>query len=388
MKRNFFVSNCVAVAVALMATMSACSGGDQQQQAQAPTLKVQTVEVVSTTLQQTYPAQIKGKTDIEIRPQVSGFITKVCVDEGQQVRKGQVLFTIDQVQFQAAVDQALAAVNTARTNVANAQITEANQRALYQRNIISQNAWQTSENQLRAAQAQLAQAEAALTSARKNLSYCSVVAPCDGVVGSIPNREGSLASPSSAVPLTTVSDNSQVYAYFSFTEKDMLDMTNNGTTSLDAAVRALPEVSLLLADGAEYGLKGKVATVSGVIDSSTGSSTVRALFDNPSGMLRSGNTGKVAIPVTVDHAILVPQNATFEVQSFRYVFCLNDSNVTVNTQIEVLPLNDGKNFVVTSGLKPGDRVVIEGVGTSVRTGMTVNPAPAQEQAQQQPAEQQ
>ena len=171
MKRKFFVSNCVAVAVALMATMSACSGGDQQQQAQAPTLKVLTVEEVSATLQQTYPAQIKGKTDIEIRPQVSGFITKVCVDEGQQVRKGQVLFTIDQVQFQAAVDQAQAAVNTARTNVANAQITEANQRALYQRNIISQNAWQTSENQLRAAQAQLAQAEAALTSARKNLSY-------------------------------------------------------------------------------------------------------------------------------------------------------------------------------------------------------------------------
>lgn len=388
MKRKFSASNCVAVAVALMATMSACSGGDQQQQAQAPTLKVLTVEEVSATLQQTYPAQIKGKTDIEIRPQVSGFITKVCVDEGQQVRKGQVLFTIDQVQFQAAVDQAQAAVNTARTNVANAQITEANQRALYQRNIISQNAWQTSENQLRAAQAQLAQAEAALTSARKNLSYCQVVAPCDGVVGSIPNREGSLASPSSAVPLTTVSDNSQVYAYFSFTEKDMLEMTNNGTTSLDAAVRALPEVSLLLADGAEYGLKGKVATVSGVIDSSTGSSTVRALFDNPSGMLRSGNTGKVAIPVTVDHAILVPQNATFEVQSFRYVFCLNDSNVTVNTRIEVLPLNDGKNFVVTSGLKAGDRVVVEGVGTSVRAGMTVNPAPAQEQAQEQPAEQQ
>ena len=389
MKRKFSASNCVAVAVALMATMSACSGGDQQQQAQAPTLKVLTVEEVSATLQQTYPAQIKGKTDIEIRPQVSGFITKVCVDEGQQVRKGQVLFTIDQVQFQAAVDQAQAAVNTARTNVANAQITEANQRALYQRNIISQNAWQTSENQLRAAQAQLAQAEAALTSARKNLSYCQVVAPCDGVVGSIPNREGSLASPSSAVPLTTVSDNSQVYAYFSFTEKDMLEMTNNGTTSLDAAVRALPEVSLLLADGAEYGLKGKVATVSGVIDSSTGSSTVRALFDNPSGMLRSGNTGKVAIPVTVDHAILVPQNATFEVQSFRYVFCLNDSNVTVNTRIEVLPLNDGKNFVVTSGLKAGDRVVVEGVGTSVRAGMTVNPAPAAEaQAQEQPAEQQ
>lgn len=340
---------------------------------QAPALQVITVAPSDAELFKSYPATLKGKTDIEIRPQISGFITKVHVDEGQRVHKGQPLFTLDQVQYTAAVEQAQAAVNAASTAVANAKITADNNRALYDRNIISENTWQVSENQLRAAKAQLAQAQAALTSAKKNLSYTVVTSPSDGVVGSIPSREGSLASPSSQQPLTTVSDNSQMYAYFSLTEKDLLEMTNGGTSSLDAAIRALPAVSLVLADGSAYGVAGKVATISGVIDNSTGAASVRALFDNPSGMLRSGNTGHVKVPVTASNAIVIPQKATFEVQDLKYVFTLNDSNKTVNTPIQVMTLNDGKNYVVTSGLKPGDRVVIEGIGTAVRPGMEITP---------------
>lgn len=359
--------------VAITVSLGSCSKQQAMPQQGPVALKVVTVEPTTSELNNTYPATLKGKTDIDIRPQVSGFITKVHVDEGQHVVKGQPLFTIDQVQFQAAVDQAQASVNAARTAVANAQIQADNNRQLYERNIISENAMQVADNQLRAAKAQLSQAEAALTAAKKNLSYTVVTAPSNGVVGTIPNREGSLASPSSVQPLTTISDNSKIYAYFSLTEKDLLNMTDGGQKRLADAVRDLPEVTLVLANGTEYPLKGKVATVSGVIDNATGSASVRALFDNPSGMLRSGNTGQISIPVTNENVIVVPQKATFEVQDLKYVFTLNDSNMTVTTPIEVLSLNDGKNYVVTSGLNSGDRVVVEGVGTSVRAGMPVQP---------------
>jgi len=182
------------------------------------------------------------------------------------------------------------------------------------------------------------------------------------------------------VPLTTISDNSQVYAYFSLTEKDLLDMTDGGTRPLDQAVKDMPAVSLTLADGTRYPIEGKVATVSGVIDNTTGAASVRALFANPSGMLRSGNTGQVVIPVAADSAIVVPQKATFEIQDRKYVYTLNDSNKTVATPIVVMTENDGKNYIVTGGLNPGDRIVTEGIGTSVRADMVVNPAPAQTQA--------
>lgn len=367
---------------ALLGSLASCGKKESAAPVQGPLpIAVQTVTPAPSELSNDYPATIKGKTDIAIRPQVTGFITKVHVDEGQRVHKGQVLFTLDQVQFQAAVDQAQAAVNSARTAVSTAQITEQNKKTLLDKNIISEYEWQLAANTLAQAKAQLAQAQAALVTAQKNLAYTVVTAPSDGVVGTIPNREGSLASPSSTQPLTTVSDNSEVYAYFSLTEKDLLALSKNG--SLEESVRAMPEVNLILADGSRYPLKGKVATVSGVIDSNTGAASVRALFKNPNGTLRSGNTGTVAIPVTQEDAIIIPQKATFEIQDLRYVYTLNDSNVTVTTPITVQAANDGKTFVVTSGLKAGDRVVVEGVGTKVRDGLPVTPIdPA---AQQTPA---
>lgn len=375
--------SCVIATLAAGTGLTSCSGdGQQQQQQVAPSLQVITVSQTGSELSKSYPALIKGQTDVDIRPLVTGNITAVHVDEGQRVHKGQTLFTLDQVSFRAAVDQAEASVAAARTAVANAQIQADNNRNLYDRNIISQNAWQVSDNQLRQAKAQLTQAEAALTTARKNLSYTVVTAPSDGIVGQIPFREGALASPSMQVPLTTISDNKNVYAYFSLTEKDLLEMTDNGTTSIDEALKNFPPVKLQLADGTVYPFDGRVATISGVIDNSTGSASVRALFPNPSGMLRSGSTGQVVIPVEAEGVIVIPQKATFEIQDLRYVFTLNDSNKTVTTPIQIMPINDGKNFVVTSGLKPGDRVVIEGIGTSVRPDMEINPvAPAEDQAQ-------
>ena len=355
--------------------LSSCGGKSASAgaaSAHAPEIAVITVEPTDAEFQCSYPATIKGKTDIAIRPQVTGFITAVHVDEGQRVHQGQPLFTIDQVQFQAAVDQAEANVNSARSAVSTAEITEQNKKHLLEKNIISNTEWQLAANQLAQARAALAQAEAALVTARKNLSYTVVKAPSEGVVGTIPNREGSLASPTSAQPLTTISDNSQVYAYFSMSERDLLELTDGGA-SVNERIGALPAVKLQLADGSIYPVEGRVATLSGMIDNTTGAASARALFDNPGGRLRSGNTGQVLIPRSNHGVLTVPQRATYEVQDLRYVYVLNDSNAAVSKQITVEPYSDGQTFVVTSGLNPGDRVVVEGVGTVVRPGIVVTP---------------
>lgn len=370
----------ILLATGLCVAMASCSGGQQQQQGGAPDIATMTITLGTSELNSSYPTTIKGKTDIDIRPLVSGFITTVHVDEGQHVKKGQTLFTLDQVQYQAAVDAAEASVKVAQTAVETTELTAQNKRKLLDKNIISEYEWQLADNDLRQARANLASAQANLVNARKNLSYTVVTSPSDGVVGTIPNREGSLASPSSVTPLTTVSDNSKVYAYFSLNEKDILNLTDNGAKSLAESLKSMPEVSLKLANGDIYESKGKVATVSGVLDNATGSATVRALFDNPTGMLRSGSTGTVLIPQVTENAIIIPQKSTFELQDRRFVYLLNDSNKVASAPITVSPVNDGKNFVVTSGLKAGDRIAIEGVGTTVKDGMIINPVDPSKQA--------
>lgn len=366
--------------------LTSCGSKEQSQMGQqsAPNIAVITVKKGTADLESAYPAIIKGKKDVEIRPQVTAFITRVCVDEGQQVSAGQTLFILDQVQFEAAVNQAEAAVAVAREALNSAKITASNKQKLFDKNIISEYENQLAQNDLASAKAQLAQAEANLVNARKNLSYTVVKAPSAGYVGSIPNREGSLASPSSASPLTTISDISEVYAYVSFNEKQILEMTNSGATSLSSALAALPPVKLQLSDGSMYPETGKVATLTGLIDNTTGSASVRVLFPNKNGMLRSGSTGTILIPVHEENVYTIPQNATTEIQNIRYAYVVGDSNKVVSKQIKVLANNDGKNFFVTSGLNDGDRVVIEGVGISVRDGSVINPVAPSQQAQQAP----
>lgn len=370
----------VMLTAGLTSMLTACGGGNEQQQQQqqaAPSLAVMTVQAGNSELESSFPATIKGKTDIAIRPQVTGFITNVLVDEGQKVHKGQLMFTLDQVQYEAAVDQAQAAVNVATTAVATAQLQADNNKRLYEKNIISESAKLVSDNQLQQAKAQLQQANAALVSARKNLAFTQVTSPSDGVVGSIPNREGSLASPSSAQPLTTVSENGEVYAYFSLNEKDILSLTNNGEKTLDQALKEMPEVSLRLADGSVFANKGKVSTISGVIDNATGSANVRALFKNMNGVLRSGSTGAVLLPQLNENVIIIPQKATFELQDKKFVYVLDENNTAHSVGIEISPVNDGQSYIVKSGLNPGDRIVVEGVGVSVRDGMPVQPKTAE-----------
>lgn len=355
------------------ALLSSCNGkGDQaQQQAMVPELAVMTVSESDASLETALPATLEGINDVEIRPQITGFLTKVHVEDGQYVQKGQVLFTIDQVQLQAAVDQAQAAVAVAQANVNTAQTNANNNKILLDKNIISASAYQTSADALNAAKAQLQQAQAGLTSARKNLSYSNVTAPVSGYVGAIPYKEGTLVSPQTL--LTMLSNNSTMQAVFSLNEKILLEFTDGGKRKIKDAIASMPEVSLKLADGTIYPYKGKIISISGVIDSATGSAQTKADFPNPDGMLRSGNTGQILIPTIHNSTLQIPQSATYEIQDMRFVYVVGDSAKLHSIPITVAAENDGKNFIVTSGLKPGDVIVTEGVGITAKDGLVIKP---------------
>ena len=359
--------------IALGITLFACGGQQQGQQAGAPEYAVMTIETSVSKLNNAYPATIKGRQDVEIRPNVGGFITKLCVDEGAVVKKGQTLFVIDPVQYEEAVNVARAAVNVAKANVATAELTAKNKEKLAEKNIISLYELQMANNTLASQKAALAQTEAQLINAEKNLSYTNVTSPSNGVVGKIPFRVGSLVSPSSVTALTTVSDNSEMYVYFSMNEKDILKLTRESNGATQGALNQMPAVELQLVDGSIYNEKGKIETLSGVIDQTTGAASVRATFPNPNGILRSGGSGVILLPEEDDKAIIIPQKATMEIQDKKFVFVVNDSSIVKMTEIKILPVNDGKTYVVTSGLNTGDRIVVEGVGTTVRDGMTVRP---------------
>lgn len=364
--------------VAFGVTLFACSSKQQTGFGGAAEYAVITLEPQSVALSSSYPATIRGRQDIEIRPNVSGFITQLCVDEGATVRKGETLFIIDPVQYEEAVNVARAAVNVAKANVATAQLTTDNKRELTKKNIISQYDLQMAENTLASQKAALAQAEAQLVNAEKNLSYTKVVSPSDGVVGTIPFRVGALVGPTTATPLTTVSDISKMYVYFSMTEKQLLDLIRQDGSST-GVLQKMPEVELVLADGSLYPEKGKIETISGVIDQATGAVSVRAAFNNPQYLLRSGGTGSIQIPSVMEEALLIPQKASYELQDKKFVYVVQADSTLKNTEIQIFNLDDGKNYVVTAGLNPGDQVVIEGVGT-LRDGQRIKPITLQESA--------
>ncbi len=351
-----------------LALLSGC-GNKGNDTGKVPEYAVQELQKSTANLTTAYPATIKGKQDVEIRPQVSGFITKLCVDEGASVRKGQVLFIIDPTQYEAAVRTAQAAVATAEAAVRTQQITVDNKRELNKKNIISDYDLSMAENTLAQSQAQLAQAKAQLTTARQNLSFTQVKSPSDGVINNIPYRLGALVSPSIATPMTTVSEIDEVYVYFSMTEKELLAMTKSGST-IKEEISKIPAIKLQLIDGTEYSIEGKVDAITGVIDQSTGSVSMRAIFPNKEHILRSGGTANV----------LIPQSATVEIQDKKFVYVLQPDNTVKYTEINIFNLDNGKEYLVTSGLNAGDKIVIEGV-QSLKDGQTVQPiTPAQKEA--------
>ena len=318
----------------------------------------------------TYSATIRGRQDIAIYPQVSGTISELCVNEGQKVSKGQTLFIIDQVPYKAALRTAEANVEAAEASVATAQLTYDSKKELFAKNVVSQFDLQTAENNLLTAKAQLAQAEAQRVNAANNLSYTVVKAPSNGVVGTLPYRVGALVSASIPEPLTTVSDNSTMYVYFSMTSKQLLELTRR-YGSIDETLKNMPGVQLKLNDGSVYDQSGRVESISGVVDASTGSVQLRAAFPNAGGLLLSGSTGNIIMPNYYKDCIVIPQTATYELQDKIYVYNLVDGKAS-SAMIEVETLSNGQEYIVKSGLTPGEVIVGEGVGL-MREGTPIVP---------------
>lgn len=337
---------------------------------------VETVKSQNASMQTTYPATFKGIQDVEIRPKVAGFITRVCVREGQAVSAGQLLFVIDNATYQASVRQAQAAVNTASAQCNTVKMAYDNSVKLRENNVIGDFELNSAKNNYESAKAQLAQARAALASAKEMLGFCYVKSPTAGVVGTLPYKEGAMVSASSMPALTTVSNISTIEAYFSMTEKDVLSMTKAAGT-MQAAINTYPDLKLQLADGTMYSETGRLVKASGVIDAATGSVQMIARFPNPQRLLKSGASGSIVVPRSDNNAIIIPQNAATQVQDKIFVYVLGKDNKVKYTEIKVDPQNDGKNYVVLSGLKAGDRYVTNGT-TKLTEGMEIKPiTPAQ-----------
>lgn len=371
----------IALWVLTAVMLTSCGSKSNKMGEASNDFAVKTIQTTTADLKTSYPATIKGMQDIEIRPKVSGYLVKLLVDEGATVRKGQPLFLIDSEQYRATVKAAKAQIRVCRANIATQKLTVDNKRMLFKQNIISSYDLKMAENTLASYEAQLAAAEAQLQSAQDNLRWCTVTSPADGVVGSIPYRVGSLVSGQSAEALTTVSNISKMYVYFSMTEKQLLALTREAG-GVNAAIKKMPAVSLVLSDGTTYSQSGTISTVSGVIDPSTGSVQMRATFDNAQHILRSGGTGSILIPTHASDAIMVPQSATFDVQDKKFVYVVNADKTVATREITVLPQNNGQTYVVASGLRAGERIVVDGVN-QLKNGQKINPiTPAQLKANQ------
>ena len=343
-----------------------CAGmlaGCQQKagmQSSGDTYPLLTVKPEDRQLSVKYSAVIEGKQDVEVRPQVSGTITRVLVEEGAHVRKGEVLFVIDQVPYKAALQKAVAAVATAEANEATAKQTLEGKELLFADRVISDFELHTAQNEYKSAQAALQQAQAELTDAQNNLSYTEVKSPVDGVASMIPYRVGALVNSSITEPLVTVSDDAEVYAYFSMSENQILDLLQQ-YGSLQKAKELMPEVELLLSNGKPYNRRGKIDAISGTVDEGTGAISLRAAFANPDGLLRNGGSASVVVPTVYKNSLVIPQSATYELQNKVFVWKVVDGK-TQSAPITVYKYNDGQNYIVLSGLTAGDVIIAEGAG--------------------------
>ena len=333
-------------------------------------LPVLTVSKQPVELTETFSASIRGRQDVDIIPQVSGRITCMCVKEGERVRRGQVLAVIDQVPYLAALRTTAANVCAAKARVETARIELSGKQSLFDEDVISDYELSVARNQLAVARAELEQAKAQEADARNNLSYTEIKSPSDGVVGTLPYRSGALVGPTIEQPFTVVSDNSEVYADFSISENKLRQLaTRYG--SIDGIINGMSPIRLQLNDGSVYNRPGKIETISGVVNPTTGTVQLKALFPNPGRELLSGTIGNVIIQGLGTDAIVIPMTATVEMQDKIIAYRLKNGRAEA-AYLTVDKLNDGNNYIVTNGLAIGDTIISEGVGL-VREGMTITP---------------
>lgn len=362
--RNAFVAGVVA----FCACVCVSCAEEQKSTTRNREYDVMVLEPTSRKLTSVYSASIRGKQDIDIRPKVSGYITDIYVKEGAVVKKGQTLFVIDQVPYEAELQTAIANVDVAQASVDAAELTTNSKERLFEQKIISDFELRMAKTTLASERATLAQAKAKEVNARNNLSYTLVKSPADGVLGTLPFRVGTLVSPSDATPMTSVSDNSEMYVYFSMNESQVLSLTRRHG-SLEQALQQMPSIELLLSDGTIYSEKGRIESISGIIDQTTGSVSIRARFPNYKRLLLSGGSGNVILPHRQEGCIVIPQSATYEIQDKIYAYKVVNG-VAKSQIVGVFEISNGKEYVVESGLMEGDTIVVEGVGL-LRDGMNV-----------------
>lgn len=368
MRRRLSTIKITTVACLTAVIMLTTSCGEAPKTAADTSYKVMKVSLSDKDMYNKYSASVQGRQSVEIRPQVSGTITTVCISEGAAVKRGQTLFVIDQTPYKAALMTAVANVESAAANVANAQLTADSKEELFKQNVVSNHDLQTSVNALLVSKAALSQAKAQELNARNNLSYTEVKSPVDGVASMIPYRVGALVSSTIASPLVTVSDDSEMYVYFSMSESQVLSISRQNGSLVDA-MRAMPEVNLQLSDGTMYDKKGKIEAISGMIDPTTGSVSVRATFPNPDHILRSGGSANVVFPYERKDCIVIPQSATYEIQDKVFVYKVIDGK-SVSAQVVAFDVNDGKDYIIESGLEVGDTIVAQGAGL-LREGLII-----------------
>jgi membrane fusion protein (multidrug efflux system) len=347
-------------AISILIMMAVSCRQNPASQTEENVYRAMEIGLSNQTLQSTFSASIRGKLDIDIFPQVSGYITQLFIDEGSTVHKGQTLFIIDRVPFEAALRTATANVTAARAQVATAQLVYDSKKELMEKDVISHFDLQNAENALATAKAHLEQALAQEVNAKNNLSYTTVKSPSNGLVGTLPFKEGALVSPAQPRPLTKVSDNSEMYVYFSMTENKLLSLIRQ-YGSVEKVIKSMPPVQLQLSDQSVYPESGRIETISGVIEPGVGAVSVKSVFPNKHGLLRSGGSGNVLIPQERTNCIVIPKSATFEVQDKIYVYRFVDG-VAKSTRIEIDPVSNNEEYIILNGLNSGDKIIIEGVG--------------------------
>lgn len=357
------------VSSALLFLLFSCGNNSPEEQNEPETHELLTVAMQDYTMSTAYPASIQGNQDIKIIPRVEGYLQGVYVKEGDAVKAGQLLFRIDDATYRAAVESANANVQMMTAALNRAQLEYDGKKTLRQQEIISDFELSLAESDLNVAKANLAAAKAAFTSARNDFSYTEIRSPSDGVVGRIPYRKGDLVGPSIQDGLTVVADNGQMRVFFSMTENTVMQYLAE-YQSLTDAISHFPELQLQLSNSLVYEQTGHVESISGVVDERTGAVSVCARFDNPNGMLLSGGTGKVILPTSLHNAIVIPQEATYDIQDKVYVVKVVDGKA-VASMIQVESATDGKSYVVTDGLKAGEVIIAKGAGF-VREGTTIN----------------
>lgn len=356
--------SCAALTGALL-TLNACKGGVEAAGGERPTPTYQVIELKRTTatLFSEYPANIQGVYDIDIRPKIDGYIDEIAVEEGQEVKKGQLLFRISNPGYGQDVENNLANIASAEAAVSAAELQVQKTKPLVEEGIISAYELRNAELNLKAKKAVLQQARAAYNNAKINQNYTTITSPVNGVVGNLPYKIGSYVNSNTAQPLTRVSDISKVYAYFSINEKVQMEIFDKvAGKNFQEKVKNIPSISLYLSNGSQYEKQGKIETFSGQINSQTGSFNVRAVFENDNRILRSGSSATIKIPATVESAIVIPQKATVEMQDKRLAYIVNANNQVEAVPVRVREIPGGQYFLVDEGLKPGQKLIIEGIG--------------------------